>query len=176
MASREQLYRDYVTELKMYNPNLIFVDNDQIFKNYQEVSAFPDLEWIDVYSGVECVGFILLTHGSHCPVNYDWFIMECYIDSDHRREHLMTDALNQLFSSHQGTFGLFVLSSNLTASEFWKKQLLRTNISPQLQLKRIPVTKTSVPSSVDCYELAFEVIKKNSSQNDRAQTVNTIHT
>ena len=49
MASREQLYCDYITELKMYNPNLMFMDNTRIFKNFKEVSAFSDLEWIDIY-------------------------------------------------------------------------------------------------------------------------------
>lgn len=172
MSSREQLYYDYVTELKIYNPNLIFVDNDQIFKNYKEVAAFTDLEWIDIYAGMECVGFILLANGPHCPVNYDWFIMECYIAPEFRRRNLMTDALNKLFSSHHGTFGLFILSANIVASIFWNKQLSRTAISPNLQLKRIPVDKTSVPSSVNCYELAFEIVAENSgSRNNRAQTI-----
>lgn len=174
MASREQLYYDYVSELKMYNPNLILMSNDQIFKNYKEVSAFTDLEWIDIYDGFECVGFILLTNGSNCPVNYDWFIMECYIDEKHRRHHLMRHSLDQVMRIHHGKIGLFILSQNLVASNFWKDYTSRTSIWPHFELKRIPITKTSVPSSVDCYEIAFEVTDKhNRSQNNRVQTISS---
>lgn len=172
MASREQLYCDYITELKMYNPNLMFMDNTRIFKNFKEVSAFSDLEWIDIYDGVECVGFILLTNGSHCPINYDWFVMECYIDAKHRRNHLMRHAMDQMVQTHQGKIGLFVLCQNLVAGSFWNNYTSRTTIWPHLQLTKIPVMKTSVPSSIDCYELAFEISDKNDcSQNKRAQTI-----
>ena len=53
MASREQLNCDYITELKMYNPNLMFMDNTRIFKKFKEVIAFSDLDSIDIQEGVE---------------------------------------------------------------------------------------------------------------------------
>lgn len=157
MASREQLYRDYITELKLYNPNLIFLDNDQMFKNYREVSSFSDLEWIDIYDGIECVGFVLLTNGSHCPENYDWFVMECYIDPGHRRKHLMQQALDQIMQTHHGTFGLFNLCQNLVAGTFWTNYLSKSTKGKRFELKRIPIEKPSIPSSIDCYEIAFAV-------------------
>ena len=33
----------------------------------------------------------MLTNGSHCPINYDWFVMECYIDAKHRRKMCIRD-------------------------------------------------------------------------------------
>ena len=157
MASREQLYRDYISELKIYNPNLIFMDNDQIFKNYAEVSSFSDLEWIDIYHGVECVGFVLLTNGSHCPPGYDWFVMECFVEEKYRKQHLMTQALDKIIEAHHGSFGLFILSRNVVAASFWKNYLDRERTKENTKIEQIPVTENSIPSGIDCYELAFLV-------------------
>lgn len=167
MAGREQLYHDYVNELKMFNPNLIFVDAASIFKQYKEVSQFPDLTWIDIYDGVENVGFILLTNGSHCPVTYDWFIMECYIDQAHRRKGLMTQAMKNVIRKYDGTFGMFILAANKQASEFWD-HFMKSESKPKHTLypnqdmcyvEAIPITENSVPTGTACYERAFVVRK-----------------
>ena len=159
MATREKLYKDYMNELKMFNPNLIFLDVNDIFKSYKEVSNFNDIEWIDIYDGIECVGFIILANGIHCPPAYDWFIMECYIDSDHRRKGIMTNAVENMIQKHHGLFGMFILSRNEVAARFWDKFVQNRTIG-DVKIEPKQVVFNSVPCNVDCYEKLFMVSSK----------------
>lgn len=165
MASRQELYHNYLNELKMFNPNLILLKAEDIFKNYKEVSQFRDLEWIDIYHGVEIVGFILLTNGPHCPVAYDWFVMECYVDPKYRRKHLMKNAMQKVIQSHPGTFGMFILSKNKVAADFWNNFIQRKepkSVDSYCYAQSLEVARNSVPSGIDCFERAFQVNACNS--------------
>ena len=76
---REKLYHDYIRELGNYNPEFLFYSNEELKKNYEEISNWYDITWFDVYYGAKIVGFIIIATGDHCPVDYDYYIAETFV-------------------------------------------------------------------------------------------------
>ena len=119
--TREKLYSSYINELKFFNPELQTQSDADVLKSYEEVSKFRDLTWIDIYSGPECVGFLLIASMEHCPPDADYLIMETYIHPNHRGKGLMYNSIHKQFLKNPGNYGLFILNANIDAHKFWNE-------------------------------------------------------
>ena len=119
MSSRKELYHNYIKELGKYNPDFLFKTSDEIADNFRKINDWYDLSWFDIYDGIECVGFIIVTNGDHCPVEYDYYISEVYIDPAHRGKGLMTRTLERLVKTNLGIWGLYIIANNEPAIKFW---------------------------------------------------------
>lgn len=162
--TRKQLYIEYIKELGQYNLDLVtaplLADHSKGHKmdldaalgtQYEDVSTWYDLNWFDIYDGIELVGFILVTTGDHCPPDVDYYISECYVDPKHRNKGIMTKYLKTLFSNNKGVYGLYVLSANKPAKEFWRKKYKEFNVT------KLPVRKDSMAWKYNCIEDKFSV-------------------
>lgn len=119
--TRERLYCAYIEELKFFNPVLQNKTVENEIADYNTVSNFDDLTWIDIYDGPEKVGFVLVATGEHCPVDADYLIMETYVHPNHRSKGLCFKTIEKLFTDNPGNCGLFILNSNVEAHKFWNK-------------------------------------------------------
>lgn len=123
--TRERLYKAYIEELMFFNPMLRGKTESDVLADFNEVSQFSDLTWIDLYDGIEVVGFLLIATGKHCPKEADYLIMEAYTHPNHRGKGIMQKAVQTLFQNNPGKCGLFILQYNASALKFWdyiKKQ------------------------------------------------------
>ena len=147
--TREELYKLYLFELSLYSETVRSLSEDDILKQYAGVSSFNDLEWVDIYDGVERVGFILITTYEHCPAAYDYHIMETFILPKSRKKGLVKNTLLGFIKNHPGSYGLFILNRNVTAIGFWKRFLRNKEVE-----KIVPQSGLDIPSQ--CFELAFK--------------------
>ena len=146
--TRERLYELYIAELATYSEGLKQLSRKDIRLQYETVSNLSDLDWVDIYDGVEVVGFVLITNGSHCPVNYDYHIMETYILPGKRKKGLVHRTILDYIGKHPGTYGLFILNLNIKAVAFWKRFLENKAI------EKLDITKNpNVPQL--CFEVGF---------------------
>jgi predicted acetyltransferase len=117
--TRERLYRSYIEELKFFNPMLQTKSVEDAIADYNAVSQFEDLTWIDLYDGIENVGFILVVTGEHCTADADYMIMETYVHPEHRGKGIAFAGVENLFKNNPGNCGLFILNTNIEAHKFW---------------------------------------------------------
>ena len=119
--TRDKLYELYIRELSLYSEALRGYTNEDIARQYETVSHFDDLTWIDIYDGLEKVGFILITDFDHCPPNYGYYVMETYIHPKYRKKGLVTKTLLAFIENHPSSYGLHILKGNIDAISFWTK-------------------------------------------------------
>lgn len=119
--TREHLYKAYIEELKFFNPLLRNRTEASILADYDTVSKFKDVIWIDLFNGPETVGFILIATGEHCTIDADYLIMETYVHPKYRSKGVCYKMINRIFKKNPGKYGMFILNSNIEAHKFWNK-------------------------------------------------------
>ena len=163
--TREELYINYIKEMGHLNLNIVLAplmaqqrqgnkkpDLDQAIKdNYNFISSWYDITWFDIFDGMENVGFIIIATGDHCPIEYDYYILEAYIKPESRKRGLMINMLEAIFKNNPGTYGCYFMIQNKDALKFYKR------ISKKFKFKPAQIRTDSKAFEYNCIEKAFKI-------------------
>lgn len=127
-AERMKMYLDYKVELKALIGEVvddIVADNIRNDCHFLLEGQDNVAEWVPVKNGQgKEVGFIVISllgnlENSNNDYKYDYFIQESYIKPECRRLGLMRKAVENLFKTRPGYWGLYIMDKNLAARAFW---------------------------------------------------------
>lgn len=65
-------------------------------------------------------GFFIIGKNDNCHPDFDYYIIDTYLDPKYRRQHIMQNAINNFIKNHKGSYMLFILNNNDPAHMFWK--------------------------------------------------------
>ena len=131
--------------------SIIAVKDQAIKDNYNFISSWYDITWFDIFDGMENVGFIIIATGDHCPIEYDYYILEAYIKPESRKRGLMINMLEAIFKNNPGTYGCYFMIQNKDALKFYKR------ISKKFKFKPAQIRTDSKAFEYDCIEKAFKI-------------------
>lgn len=114
---RYKLFSEYITEIR----NLMnkTIEPNEIHNMFQEIKKDMrkrNTEWIDIGD----VGFIIVGKSPNCNPSCDYYIEECYITPEYRRQGLMTETIKDYVTDHNGTYCMFIINENAIAKKFWE--------------------------------------------------------
>lgn len=89
---------------------------------YSDIIQNEDLFVVRVLVDSIQAGFIFIAVNVDCHPDADYYVQDCYISPEFRRNHLMQTAFQMFVYAHHGTYCLYLIDSNQTAIGFWGRQ------------------------------------------------------
>ena len=121
-----ELYWNYKNELWVLNGDHPY-SRDAVRTWYDDIlSVDTNVVRVKDEDGKQ-VGFIFVGFGNNCHIGADFYINDCYMEPDSRRQHLMFNAVCSYISEHPGRYCLFLIDSNSVAFAFWDRVFSELN-------------------------------------------------
>lgn len=129
MKKRSEMYLEYKQELCAIDDIIPTEKDDRSYlANYYWMAEHPEvIEWLPIMNAGEEAGFIVISNYGNLDLlgdydyRFDYFILDCYIEPEYRRQGLMEKSLRNLLEQKPGTYGLYILDKNEPALNLWKK-------------------------------------------------------
>lgn len=111
-----ELFAAYLRELrKIRKEQILFTEIFAIYEELQTGLETGLCEWIDI----DNVGFVVIGKKEICPLEYDYYIIDTYIEPSSRRKGITSKIIRDYMCQHKGKYYLEVINDNKTALEFW---------------------------------------------------------
>ena len=153
IQARLELFRKYIQELYQ-REGIEIPEGEDMVEKFRSIHSNPFMKWKDIYpdghsanaknapEGVLPIGFIVIGQYPECHPDADVYIAEAYLDSEYRRQHIMTKTIKELVTMCGGTYCMFIASKNDVAKIFWNKVFTDVGYV-QFELSQDPISKPS---------------------------------
>lgn len=122
----DELSQNYLEDISKFADTLK-PDSSGRYDNEYFKTFFTEENLIPIAFQVDgnIIGFLMLIKGK----TIDNVMNDFYISPDYRRKNIGADVMKQVFASHSGTYGFYVLEKNEPALNFWRAVFKRNGFT-----------------------------------------------
>ena len=138
--TEQELYWDYKNDLWKFTGE--HYSDKEVRSWYLDIlrSQTIILRIIDTLKTPEQIGFVFIGVGDACPKDADYYIWDCYLEPDYRRQHIMEKTVQEFIKDHSGSYALYLINNNEPAVKFWEKQFLVLNYKESVLIDTLSET------------------------------------
>ena len=120
-GSQEELelywvYKNKLRELIQEKP-ITFDEAKSWYQHFIDADCYM----VRIYDDAKQIGFVVIAVNDNCPEPFDYYIWDCYLVPEYRKQHIMWDVMQSFVGDHPGKYCLFLILNNLPAKCFWEK-------------------------------------------------------